>query len=119
MDMWQILEASIAYEYNRMWVSNVEEMEMVMLFQNSAIIFPSDTSDFSARISATVSGSNLGLKMRAARTSSRAGAAPGRTGAAKERRAPRAATGWKRCRPRSSSCRSQRSRRAGCGFRSG
>ena len=38
MDMWQILEASIAYEYNRMWVSNVEEMEMVMLFQNSAII---------------------------------------------------------------------------------
>ena len=35
---WQILEASIADEYNRMWVSNVEEMEMVMLFQNSAII---------------------------------------------------------------------------------
>ena len=104
MDMWQILEASIAYEYNRMWVSNVEEMEMVMLFQNSAIIFPSDTSDFSAWISATVSGSNLGLKMRAARTSSRAGAAPERTGGAIERLVRRGATGSKRCRRQSSSC---------------
>ena len=35
---WQSLEKMVADEYNKKWDADVEEMEMVVLFQTSAIL---------------------------------------------------------------------------------